>query len=64
MGAPTEYTEQQQSVEVITPEIHVVAMGDDPLLLWAAGVIVPLVLGIMGFWFQRSHMIKKKDKEE
>lgn len=62
MGAKTEYYEQQ-SVEVLTPEIHVIATGDDPLLLWTAGVIVPLILGILGFWFnQRRKQLTREDK--
>jgi hypothetical protein len=54
MGAP-DFQYEEQHIEVQTPEIHVVATGDDPLLLWTAGVIVPLVLGILGFWFRHKH---------
>jgi hypothetical protein len=66
MGAPSEFYEQQ-SIEVVTPDVHIIAQGDDPMLLWAAGVIVPLVIAAMGLWFQKSHTAKKlaaKEKEK
>lgn len=64
MGLPITEQYQQQSIEVLTPEVHVVATGDDPVLLWTAGVVVPLLIAAMGIWFQRSHMRKRKEKDQ
>jgi len=52
MGAPTEQYEQQ-SIEVLTPEIHVIAQADDPWLLWSAGVVVPIVLALIPYLIAR-----------
>jgi len=60
MGAPIEQYEQQQ-IKVATPDVHIIAQGDDPYLLWATGVVVPIVLAVLGLWVKRHTGTKEKE---
>ena len=56
MGAPTY---EQQVQQTLPPEITVVVPEGDTTLLWIAGVIVPLIIGIGGWYFNYK---RKKDE--
>lgn len=64
MGQPTEMY-QEQTIEVLTPEVHVQVEGGDPYLLWTAGVIVPIVLALIPYIIKRwrnDHPVQNKEK--
>ena len=61
MGAPAQEQMIQQPYE---PPVIVVQNGDNSAVLWASGVIVPIIVAVLGVWAnkKRQEFIAKRKK--